>query len=193
MSWKLRNTEQRYGIVAMILHWTIAIMLIGQFGLGKFMTGLIPGIQQFELYQLHKSIGITILLLSLIRLWWRLIMPIPSLPMTLRPWERVVARGSHISFYVLMIAIPLTGWLMVSASVWQIPTILYNTVPWPHLPFFEGIEDTAWYETLFANLHNILAVMMMMLLLLHSAAALKHHFVLKDDVLRRMLPVKVKT
>lgn len=92
------------------------------------MVRLTPGGSlQFDLYQLHKSVGITVLALSIVRLMWRLTHAAPPLPTTLLPWEAVLARITHVGFYVLMLALPFSGWMMVSASVWNLPTVIFGS------------------------------------------------------------------
>lgn len=183
------SSRQRYGSVAIVLHWLIAFAILGLLILGTVMVRLTPGSSlQFELYQWHKSVGITVLALSLLRLGWRLIHPPPALPVTLRPWERALARFTHVGFYVLMLALPVSGWMMVSASTWNIPTVLYGTVPLPHLPVLDTLENKKPVEDALKEVHEWLAITIAALLVLHVAGALKHHFVLRDDTLLRMLP-----
>jgi cytochrome b561 len=185
----LRNSPDRYGLVAMLLHWTIALAIISQLAMGAVMVRLTPGSSlQFEVYQLHKSVGITVLGLSLLRLVWRLLNPAPPLPASLRPWEAALARVTHAGFYVLMIALPFSGWMMVSASVWNIPTVVFGTFTLPHLPVLGTLENKKPVEDALKEVHEALAVSVFVLLLLHVAGALKHHFVLRDDTLARMLP-----
>lgn len=185
----IRSSETQYGIVAVMLHWLIAAAIIFMLGLGIYMTDLPPGsMAQFEYFQLHKSVGISILLLSFVRLGWRLANPVPPLPPHLKSWEAVAARVTHYGFYVLMIVMPLTGWMVVSASSLGIPTLLFGAIPWPHIPFIAGLENRKEVAVAFSEIHEILAFTMIALLLLHIGAALKHHFLLKDDVLRRMSP-----
>jgi cytochrome b561 len=174
----------RYSAVAIALHWLIAAAVIALVLMGLVMTGL-PDKDlalKFSLYQWHKSVGVTVLLLSLARLAWRLGHRPPPLPAAMRPWERLAARATHVGFYILIIAIPLFGWAMVSASPYNIPTVLYGVVTWPHLPV-----PKAAFEA-FKEGHELLAWGAVALLALHVAAALKHHYILRDDVLARMLP-----
>jgi len=177
----------RYTTVAIALHWTIALLIVGQIAGGLYMHEL-PNSdpQKFQIYQLHKSFGISVLLLSLGRLAWRATHPAPALPGNLKPWERIAARVTHIGFYVLMIGTPLLGWAMVSASPYNIDTVLFGVVPWPHIP---GVESSKDVEGVFKELHEIAAFAIIGLLVLHVAAALKHHFMLKDAVVGRMIPV----
>jgi len=129
----------------------------------------------------HKSIGLTILGLAVIRLAWRSLNPSPPLPGDLKPHERLLARFSHAALYVLIIALPLTGWIMSSAR--GFPISWFNLV---QLPDFVG-KSKVLYGAMVVT-HATLAIGLIAVLALHVAAALRHHFVLRDDTLRRMLP-----
>ena len=193
MSIGIRNTHERYGVVAMFLHWIIAAAVLVMIGLGLIMTRMTPGtMEQFQLYQLHKSIGITILILTVLRLGWRLVNPVPTLPEGMKPWERLAARATHWGFYALTIALPMTGWAMVSASPLNLPTVLYGTVDWPHLPAIAALQNRAAAEEAFELAHESLAVLAVLTFVLHVGAALRHQFQLKDDVLRRLRPVPLR-
>lgn len=182
---KPHDKTNRYSKVAIWLHWLIALLIIGQLVGGKVMTWMGPTTLKFELYQYHKSFGIMILLLSLLRLLWRLGHKPPALPAGMKTWERRAASISHKAFYVLMIGIPLSGWAMVSASTLNIKTKLFKTVPWPHIP---GIPQSEGLGTSLKTAHEYLAILVFLLLAMHIGAALKHHFKNKDDVLSRMIP-----
>ena len=185
----LAASSDRYTTVAVALHWTIAALIIGNIAGGLYMHELPDSDpNKFQIYQLHKSFGITVLLLSFARLAWRLTHPAPALPGNLKPWERIAAKVTHYGFYALMIGTPLLGWAMVSASPWGIPTKLFFVVPWPHIPGLPNVEDKEAVEGLFKELHEIAAFAIIGLLLLHVAAAVKHHFVLKDGIVARMIP-----
>ncbi len=190
MASTMGSAPDRYGIVAVALHWLIALAIMGMLVMGNVMVNVLTPFssEQFAAYQWHKSIGITILALSVLRLIWRLTHPVPPLPDTLKPWERVLARLTHIGFYGLMLGIPLSGWAMVSASVYDIPTVLYDVLPLPHLPVFSTLTEKAPVEEALKTVHQLLGWSMIGLLALHIGAALKHHFILKDGVVRRMLP-----
>lgn len=179
------NTPTRYGTVAMALHWVIAFAIVGMLIVGKYMHDL-PNDDpnKFALYQLHKSFGITILVLTVARIGWRLTHPAPPLPPGMPAWQRWGAHLSHFGLYALMLAIPLTGWAVASSSPLGIPTMLFGAVELPHLPV-GTTEDT---NEFFGEAHELLGNLMIGLLILHVAAALKHHFVDRDTVLRRMLP-----
>lgn len=138
-------------------------------------------------YQLHKSIGITVLFLALARLGWRFANPPPPLPEGMPKLEKTASHLVHVAFYVLMIGIPIFGWILVSISPFQVSTVLFNTVSWPHLPFPEGLKSKDLYE-LVANLHGKGAWVVIVLLGLHVAGAIKHEFGAEDGVLKRMLP-----
>lgn len=185
---QLRNTRSGYGLVAILFHWMMALLIIGLFVFGKYMTGLDPmAPNTFALYQLHKSLGFLVLALVLARLAWRLGNPSPALPETMSCIERLAAHFGHAGLYALMLAIPLSGWLMVSASPWGIPTVVFDMLPVPHLPVPEALGSKAEAENTLKGLHELLANGLLFLVVLHIAAALKHHFLNRDDVLRRMV------
>jgi cytochrome b561 len=184
------STRLRYGNVAMTLHWLIALLIIGNLcsgiWFGEFMDRHDP--LRFTVIQIHKSFGLTILMLSLIRLGWRLINPVPALPPAMGRLMRFLARGTHFLFYFLIIAIPLSGWLIVSSSPTGVPTLYFFLFHWPNLPFFNGMlrADKVNYTETFATAHIIMAYLTIALLFLHVGAALYHHFIRRDNVLRRM-------
>ncbi|MEL6379369.1 MAG: cytochrome b [Pseudomonadota bacterium] len=182
--------RERYSRVAQALHWIIALLIIGQVIGGVAMTKVLPKTDAltFEIYQLHKSFGITILLLSVARLGWRLTHRPPALPAEMPTWQKRVSHFTHVAFYGFMIAIPLSGWAMVSVSPYNIPTVLFEVIPWPHLPFWEGVDDKKPVEAVFKQVHELLGLAMVALLALHIGAALKHHFKDRDGVLARMVP-----
>ncbi len=188
---QFQNTSTRYGLVAVALHWLIALLFLIMVGLGLTMTRLpITGPWTFPLFQLHKSIGVTIFALVALRVAWRAGNKAPSLPSNLRPWERALAHLTHYGLYAALILMPLTGWITVSASPLGIPTVLYGVVPLPHIGFIAARPDKEMIETAAGWVHKAIAWTAVALVCLHFAAALKHHFILKDDVLRRMLPAR---
>ena len=185
------NSSFRYGAVAMTLHWLMAAMILFMLGLGLFMTSLDEtDPRTFPLFQLHKSIGLTILMLAIARLGWRLGKPVPALPATVRSWERSGSRVVHALLYVLMFAIPLMGWATVSAAALAVPTVWFGLFEWPHIPFLADLPraQKRVIDGQLATTHAILALSMLALVVLHAVAALKHHFKDRDDVLKRMLP-----
>jgi cytochrome b561 len=182
----------RYSAVAIALHWLMALMIIGLIIAGVWMSDAIDEpatrARAFQVFQLHKSVGLTVLMLTLLRLLWRLSHAPPALPAHMKRWERFAARFSHIGFYVLMLTIPLSGWAMVSANPYGLPTIVFGLFEWPHIAPLAALSDKAPVEHLLEDVHQILAFCAILLIILHIGAALKHHFFDKDDVLSRMLP-----
>jgi cytochrome b561 len=181
--------SRRYTLVAIILHWVMAlgIAVLAVMGLVMVHANL-SSMRQFQLYQLHKSIGITVLLAAVLRLLWRLTHRPPELPDAMPKIERTAASGSHLMLYIYLLALPFTGWALVSSSVFDIPTVLYGVVPWPDLPVLPTLADKAQVENVLKVVHAYGAYTLIALVALHAAAALRHHFIIKDDVLRRMLP-----
>lgn len=183
---------ERYSAVAIALHWLIALLVVGQIAGGLYMHDL-PDSQaarKFELFQWHKSFGVTVLVLTLLRVAWRLTHRPPPLPAAMPGWEKVAARATHFLFYVLLIVTPLVGWAVVSSSplAESVQTYLFGVVHLPHLPFFDGVSDRKGLSHEIAEVHETLAFAMLGLIALHVAAALKHHFVDRDVVLAHMLP-----
>ena len=189
----LSLTSPVYGTVARTLHWLIALAIIGMLALGWTMSSLPFGQEKNVLFQLHKSIGITILLLSLFRLFWRLLHKAPELPAEMPLWEKLAARASHILFYVLIIGMPLSGWIIVSTSSFNMPTYLYGTIHWPNFPYVSEASNKREIGHIFARMHGIAAYVMAGLIVLHVSAAQKHHWIDRDDVLTRMVSPKIAT
>ena len=175
------ETSSRYTGVAIALHWAMAALLLFMIWLGWNME------DNEARFQLHKSIGITILFLALARLAWRFANPPPPLPDGMPKLEKTASHAVHIAFYVLMIGIPMGGWLMVSVSPFQVATVLYGLVSWPHLPFTEGLISKDLYEFV-EFFHSKGAWVIIGLLALHVAGAVKHEFGAEDGVLKKMLP-----
>lgn len=175
----------------MSFHWLIAALIIFNICLGYYMNDL-PRSDPDRLWfvQFHKSTGLSILVLSVLRLLWRVVNPFPDFPPTVPAWERFAARAGHYLFYFFIIAIPLAGWAMVSSSPLGLPTYWYGLFEWPHIPFLADMprEQKQQLVGLFRETHNWLAFLAIFLIVLHVAAALKHQFWDKDTVLSRMLP-----
>ncbi len=186
----LHATRSRYSGVAMSLHWLIAALMIGNIGLAWYFNTL-KGPAEVAPLMLHKSIGVTVLLLTLVRIAWRLVGAPPKLPDSMKPWEKRLAMASHFVFYVLMLGLPLTGWAMVSASplIKAHPTVLYGLIPWPAVPY-PGLDSDHLHAArkAFGFTHSTLAKLAYVTIVLHVAAALKHQFLDRDDVLARMAP-----
>jgi len=184
-----RSAEQRYGDIAVILHWLIAFFIIGLLAIGKYMVGLEENDPfRFVLTQSHKSFGIVVLLLSVIRLLWRFTHRPPPEPPSLPDWQKRAAGGAHVALYLLMFILPITGWIMVSASPLNLDTVLFNVIPWPHLPPFAQLPNKAEIAEAFHHYHEWAGMALILILLAHTGAALKHHFIDKDTILIRMSP-----
>lgn len=185
----MRNTVTGYGWLAIVFHWTMAILIVFMLALGLYMHELpLTDPATFQLYQLHKSIGFVVLALATLRILWRFANPSPKLPDAMKSWEKVAAHLGHAGLYALMFALPLSGWLMVSASPWGIPTIVFNVLPIPHLPVPEFLGSKEAAEAFLKNVHAFAAYFLIALLVVHIAAALKHHFINRDGTLQRMAP-----
>ncbi|MCR9195697.1 MAG: cytochrome b/b6 domain-containing protein [Hyphomonas sp.] len=182
-------TSERYTSVAITLHWLIALAIVGMILGGWYMGDLPDGAPgQYFLYQMHKSIGITILLLTVARIIWRVMNPPPPLPEDMNALEKTGSHLVHLGFYGLMIAMPLTGWLYSSVSVkLDVPTVLYGAISWPDVPFVGGLKTEA-ASGVVNFIHSKLAWVAIGLLVLHVAGALKHEFSAEDGVLKRMIP-----
>lgn len=185
------NTRSRYGNVAMALHWLIAVAILLNLALGIFMANFQSDNDpsHFAIVQLHKSVGLTVLWLSVLRVLWRIVNPIPPLPDSLGPWLKVLARGTHYLLYFLIIFIPLTGWALVSSSPLGLPTSYFGLFHWPSIPFLADLTRAQKVPLRhdFFRVHMVLAFSAIALLLIHVAGALYHQF-RGEDVLRRMLP-----
>jgi cytochrome b561 len=182
----IRNTTHRWGAVAQLLHWLIVVLIIVQVTLAALAGDLPLGMKKLAMLARHKSVGLTILGLAIVRLGWRQLNPTPELPQTLKPYERALARFTHAMLYVLLFAMPLSGWMMSSARGFP--------VSW--FGFFQLPDLVAKSQPLYHALvttHQTLALVLGAVVTLHVAAALKHHFMLKDDVLQRMLPLSTTT
>jgi cytochrome b561/polyisoprenoid-binding protein YceI len=182
---KLNNSELRYGWIAMLLHWGMAIAIIAMLAVGIYMEDLPFGPQKLALIGWHKATGMLLLALAVARLLWRVVSVVPSHPSSMAPLQRKAADAAHWALYGLMIAIPLSGYLLSTAA--GFPVALYNwgiTLPLLFAPSKEAQE-------LFGEAHELMAWGLLVLIHLHVLAALYHHAMLKDGVLRRMLPLKM--
>jgi cytochrome b561 len=180
-----RNTKRSWGSLSKALHWLIVLLIINQWVIAERADDL-TGFQKFTALNWHKWFGMTIFMLAIVRLLWRLANPVPDLTAETRPWERVLARISHFVLYALIFAMPMTGWLMSSARSFSVSYFGLFTLPdliAPSRPAYERLHD----------FHEFMAYTLATLAVIHIAAALKHHFFDRDDVLRRMLPLPDRT
>lgn len=173
MGW--RNTSGRYGGVAQALHWLVVAGIIAAY----FLAEAAEDDEAGSLMGLHRSVGLTILGLAVLRLLWRLLDRTPAWPATMAGWERAAARIAHALFYLLLFALPLTGWLMTAAE--GDPVVWFGRIELPPLSVGAGEETLE-------ELHEALFNTLLALAALHVAAALKHHFWDHDRVLVGMLP-----
>ena len=179
----IRNSSGRYTAIAQTLHWLIAGLIVTQFVLAISADDLPIGAHKLALLARHKSFGMTVLMLAVLRLLWRLFNRPPRLPDGMSKIEHVLAKITHAAFYVLLFAMPLTGWLMSSAKNYSVSW--FGLFTWPNL--IGKNEDNF---DLLRSTHEILSDALFVLAVLHILAALKHHFWNKDEVLLRMLPFK---
>jgi cytochrome b561 len=179
----ITNSANRYGWGAILLHWLIALIFIGQFGLGFLMVRITSQRTAFELIQLHKSFGFLLLGLVVLRIAWRVGNVRPALPRSVGVLERRAAPVAHFALYAFQLALPLSGWALVSVSMLEIPSLPFNLFIMPNLPL--GESDAS--ESFWAATHWYLAYAGMALVALHAAAALRHHLQLGDTVLERMI------
>ena len=171
----------RYTPPARLLHWLMAALLIGLLALGFYMSDLPLSPEKLQLYAWHKWAGVTAFILLAIRLLWRATHRPPALPASMSAAAQRMAHLGHLALYALMIAIPLSGWLMSSAKGFQ--TVWFGVLPLPDLL----AKDKALGDLL-QTVHLTLNFVLIAVLLGHVGAALKHHFIDKDDVMTRMLP-----
>lgn len=157
------------------------VLVVTQFVLAQRADALPRGVALLQTLALHKSIGITIFALAVLRLVWRWLNPVPPMPQTSPRWQHLAARMSHIALYALLLVMPLFGWLMSSARNFPVSWFGIAT-----LPDLIGPSEQAY--DFFHEGHEFLAKVLFVLALLHIAAALKHHFIDRDEVLLRMLP-----
>ncbi len=178
---QVRNTTTRWGAISKGLHWLVVLLVIGQFVLANLADGLPPGMAKLGMLARHKSVGLTVLALALLRLLWRISQPTPSLPPAMPVLQKRLAQGTHVLLYGLLLAMPLSGWLMSSAKnypvswfgLFQLPDLVA-----PSEGAYRGLHGA----------HEALAGLLVLTALLHLLGALKRHFLDRDDVLRRMLP-----
>jgi cytochrome b561 len=181
---RLGNDDERYGWLAVLLHWGMAGLLLVLIALGLYMVRL-PDVgfdrEKITLILVHKGLGMAALAVVAVRALWRMANALPRFVQGLPKWQQVTAIFVHLWLYALMIALPLTGWLMSSAGGY--PTPIFD---WFNVPDLIGLDEHLFRALI--DLHRWLAYAFAFVIVLHTAAALRHHFVLRDDTLRKMLP-----
>lgn len=174
---RIKNDKEHFGVISVLLHWIMAIIIISMLAIGLYMVDLPSGNPKFELYGWHKAFGILVLMLATLRLLWRMSNTTPALEL---PWyERLGARFAHFALYLLMICMPLSGWLMSSAGGY--PTSFFGLFNLPNL-----VAPNEELHELFEEIHEWLAYGLISLIVIHTLGALKHHFIDKDNILKRM-------
>jgi cytochrome b561 len=177
-----QSSPTRYTAVAQTFHWIIAALVVTQFTLAYLEHDLPIGAHKLALLARHKSFGMTVLMLAILRLLWRLTHQPPPLPSGMTTLERNLARVTHLAFYVLLFVMPITGWMMSSAKNYSVSW--FGLFTWPDLI---GKNEAAF--NLLHSTHELLSDILFAVAVLHILAALKHHFWNRDDVLLRMLPL----
>jgi cytochrome b561 len=177
--------NSHYTRTAKSLHWLMAIMLFGLLALGFYMADLPLSPSKLKLFSWHKWAGVTVFMLVFIRLAWRVTHQPPALPASMPKTMQLAAHAGHLALYGLMLAIPLTGWLMSSAKGFQ--TVWFGIVPLPDL-----LQKNKALGDLLRQVHEALNLLLVAMIAVHVLAALKHHFIDRDDILKRMLPAPRK-
>ena len=179
------TSASHWSTIAKLLHWIVAALLVVQLVLGWMAASWRLSPTKLELFVWHKSTGMLVLLLVVVRLAWRLTHAAPALPAGMPRWERGAASASHVLLYAAMLALPLSGWIVNSAA--GVPFSIYWLVPLPAIaPVDREVASTA------AQVHLALGILLVVLVATHVGAALRHHFIKRDDVLVRMLPGRRK-
>jgi cytochrome b561 len=182
----------RYTGVAIALHWVIAALLVSLILYGWALEDQRETIASYDEFlevksgfNWHKTGGLLVLALSLLRLFWRFTHPVPPLPAGMKAWERVAARVTHIGFYVFMIGLPIGGYVVASAYGAEQPILLFDAIELPKLP----VPQTEAFQSFAGSMHSAGAWALIVLAAVHIAAAMKHEFVKNDGVLARMIPI----
>lgn len=178
------SRHRAYSPVSISFHWAIAALFLGQILLGFSMERVKSMALQFELIQWHKSFGFLILALAVLRLCWRIVAGAPAADASLGRIERLAAATVQGALLALTLIVPLAGWALASTSTLGIPSFVFDLVLIPPLPLTPSAEAEAFWR----EAHELLAYSALLLVAGHAAAALRHHFLLRDNVLGRMVP-----
>ncbi len=178
----MKTTAERYNLIDKSLHWAMAIMIIGMIISGLVMGDVQPMALKFQVIQLHKSFGILVLVLAFTRVFWRFTNPTPRLPLGMPNWQKAVVHATHLALYGLMFVMPFSGWLMSDAKGYH-PN--FFGLPVPVLGEVDRVAGRVLSE-----IHEYGAYLFIGLIAAHMGAALFHHFIVKDNILTRMLPAR---
>lgn len=178
----MRTTAKSYTRTAIALHWLVALLIFLAFPLGMYMHDLPLSPTKLQLYSYHKWLGIAVLVLAAWRIVWRATHTPPALPDKLPRWQQIASHAMHHTLYVLMFAVPMSGWVMSSAKGFK--TVWFGVLPLPDL-----VGKNKALGELLTGVHQSLNYILLLLVVLHVVAALKHHYVDKDDILTRMSPL----
>lgn len=184
---------ERYNGVTILFHWVIAALVIFMLWYGKYVSDLPKGsFERLEGFQNHFSIGITILILMLLRLVWRLGHKAPPMLATMSRWEKILAKAVHYLFYVALIVMPLAGWASATTSPLEVPIRYFDLFQFPWFPGLHGLEEASReiVNEVFEDLHETTAWVVLGLVSLHVLAVIYHTVLLRDATLKRMLPGK---
>jgi len=178
----VRNTASAYGLISQLFHWLIVALILVQYA-WAWRIDQADGIRaRLELVTQHKTIGMSVLALAVMRLMWRLFSRPPPLPVTMQPWERAAAKAGHWLLYVLIFAVPVSGWAYSSAAG-------YGDYWWGPIDFPSILSSSDRLQGIMAEVHRLLAISLGVLAGGHALAALGHHCWNRDDGLKRMLPL----
>jgi len=180
---EFKNSEDRYGMIAITFHWVMALLIISLLALGLYMVDLPVGLEKIKLYGLHKEFGILVLMLVILRVSWRLSNIVPFLPAHLPDWQKLAARVSHFLLYVLMLAMPMTGWLLSSAAGFPVSFFGLFILP-------DFLSPNEYLRFLLSETHKWLGFGFIALIGVHAAAVLQHYVIYRENILKRILPWK---
>lgn len=174
----------RYPWPLIVLHWLMAVMILLMLASGLVIGTLeLERAQKFQLMQWHKSLGVWVLIVAMIRLAVRVRLVVPPLPLLLPERERRLARLGHVALYGWMVAVPLAGWLIVSSSATGLPTLVFGWFEWPHVP---GVAMNEAVHEVAEEAHFLLAYSLLILVVIHVAAVAKHWWKDRVNLLSRM-------
>lgn len=177
----MNTTITRYTNTAIALHWLVALLIFAAFPLGMYMHDLPLSPTKLQLYSYHKWMGMTVLLLAVLRVVWRATHTPPALPDSFPRWQQIASHATHQFLYVLIFVVPISGWLMSSAKGFK--TVWFGVLPLPDL-----VAKNKALGDMLSSVHASLNYILLVLVLLHIAAVIKHRFIDRNDVMYRMLP-----